>query len=73
MPVTRGMIEPHTLKIRENIARLPILALINSGASHNFLSEDVANKLAMNGNRGNSFWVCLRRKVEDGLLKGARN
>ena len=43
--VVRGMVEPHTLKIRGNIAGLPVLALIDSGASHNFILENIANKL----------------------------
>ena len=37
-----------------------MLALIDSGASHNFLSEDVANRLEMKGDKRNSFWVLLR-------------
>ena len=54
------MTKPHTLKIRGNIARLPVLALINSGVSYNFLSEDVSNTLGMEGEKDNSFWVHLR-------------
>ena len=57
--VVRGIAEPHTLKIRGNIASLPVLALIDSGASHNFLSEDVVTKLGMKGEKNKAFWVRL--------------
>ena len=72
LQIVRGMAEPNTLKIRGNIAGLPVLALIDSGASHNFLSEDVANKLGMKGEEENSFWVRLgdgRRRQTAGLCK----
>ena len=58
--VMRGMTELHTLKIRESIIGLLVLALIDSGASYNFLLKDVTNKLAMNGDRRNLVWGCFR-------------
>ena len=41
----KGIIEPHTFKIKGSIISLPLVALINSRASHNFLSEEAAFKL----------------------------
>ena len=37
--VMRGIAKPYTLKIRGNIGGFLVLALIDSGANHNFLSE----------------------------------
>ena len=51
----KGVAKPYTMEIRESIVGLPVLVLINRGASHNFLSEDVANKLVMGGDKRNSF------------------
>ena len=53
--VMREVVEPHTLKIKGTIIGLPILALIDGEASHNFLLEDVANKLGLNEVNKNSF------------------
>ena len=70
--VVRGMAEPHTLKIRGHIAGLPVLALIDSGASHNFISEDIVQRLKMKGDEEQTFWVRLgdgRRRKTAGICK----
>ena len=51
----RGMVKPHTLKIKGTIVGLPMLALVDSDASHNFLLEDIANKLGIDVAKENSF------------------
>ena len=53
------MVEPYTHKIKGTIIGLLMLASINSSASHNFLLEDIANKLGIDMVRENSFWVRL--------------
>ena len=62
--VVRKMTEPYMLKIRGNIARLSMLALIDIIASHYFMLEDVANKLGMKKEKENLFWFCLEEGRE---------
>ena len=50
----REVTESHTLKILGNIVGIPVIALIDSGASHNFLSKEVANRLGLKGDKENS-------------------
>ena len=59
LQVMRGVDESHTLKIRGSVDGHQVLALIESEANHNFISVDNANKLAMNKDGRDSFWVCL--------------
>ena len=68
LQVMRGVSEPHTLKIHGSIAGVPVTALIDSGASHNFLSDEVANRLRLKGDQRNAFWV----KLGDGSKKRTR-
>ena len=59
LQVMRGIAKPHTLKIRGSIAGLLVVALIDSGASHNLLSEEAAFKLGFKRDKEEKFWVCL--------------
>ena len=53
------MNESQTLKIRGIIDEHQILALIDSGANHNFMSVETAAKLALHADKTDSFWVRL--------------
>ena len=53
--IMKGVVEPYTMKIQGSIASLPVLALIDSEASHNLLSKEVTKKLAISGGKTSSF------------------
>ena len=55
----RGVNEPHTLKIRGSVEGHQVVALIDSGVSHNFMSVETTNKLAISGDGQDSLWVHL--------------
>ena len=70
--VMKGVAEPHTFKIRGSIDGLTVVALIDSGASHNFLSKETATKLGLNGEKERSFWVRLgdgRKRQTNGVCR----
>ncbi|KAK8938724.1 hypothetical protein KSP39_PZI011094 [Platanthera zijinensis] len=64
-----GITGPRTMKIRGRLQDRDIILMINSGASHNFISDDLARELALPFKPSPAFTVCLgdgRRRPTQG-------
>lgn len=42
-----GFTSPHTMKLRSNIGGFDIVVLIDSGATHNFISQELVERLGL--------------------------
>ncbi|KZV40028.1 hypothetical protein F511_12423 [Dorcoceras hygrometricum] len=54
-----GMTQPQTLKLRGRIQNEEVVVMMDSGASHNFISRKLVEKLGMEIDEGVRFGVCL--------------
>lgn len=54
-----GLNQSQTMKLRARLGRQDIIAMVDSGASHNFISRELIVKLGMEVDEAVRFGVCL--------------
>ncbi|XP_073035559.1 uncharacterized protein [Primulina eburnea] len=54
-----GINQPQTLKMRARVAGREVVAMVDSGASHNFVSNELINQLGLVVDKNVFFGVCL--------------
>ncbi|XP_075515463.1 uncharacterized protein LOC142550108 [Primulina tabacum] len=69
----RGINQPQTMKMKAKVAGREVVAMVDSGASHNFISRNLIADLGIKADEGVKFSVCLGdgcRVACQGLCKG---
>ncbi|WVY99731.1 hypothetical protein V8G54_025801 [Vigna mungo] len=58
-PSARGMTQPRTMKLLGSVGDKEVLIMVNSGASHNFISKTLVEELQLEVNKDQMRPVCL--------------
>ncbi|XP_031268741.1 uncharacterized protein LOC116127234 [Pistacia vera] len=58
-----GLTSDHTLKVKGQIGNTEVVVLVDSGASHNFISQDLVERLGLTVEKGKRFGVMVGNGV----------
>ena len=70
-----GLSPPKTMKVKGYIREQPAVTLIDSGATHNFISRDLVSKLSLPKEKTSSYGITLGSGdsvAEEGICCGVR-
>lgn len=62
-----GLTNPKTMKMEGNIQELKVVVLIDSGATHNFISKDIVDKLQLSVERTREYNITMGTRS---IIKG---
>lgn len=57
--------QPKTMKIKGEIEDVPMIIMVDSGASHNFIAKDLVERLGLPVEPTFAFAVCLGNGVKE--------
>lgn len=60
-----GISQPKIMKMMGKVKGVLVVVMVDSGASHNFISKRLVEKLNLNVENTSSFAVCLRNGVKE--------